>query len=109
MKAQLQTSDIELQLLEAENNYNIANMNMNLLLGLPEQTILEVDSSFVNMQVDIKTFSDYQQQALQNRKDVQALGFQQRAAELSTKSAKAENLPTLALTGDMWLRIFLIF
>ncbi|MGN7788122.1 TolC family protein [Niabella sp. 22666] len=99
LKAQLQTSDIELQLLEAENNYNIANMNMNLLLGLPEQTIIEVDSSFINQQVDVKTFSDYQQQALQNRKDVQALGFQQRAAELATKSAKAENLPTLALTG----------
>lgn len=99
LKAQLQTSDIELQLLEAENNYNIANMNMNLLLGLPEQTVLVVDTSFVNQQVDAKTFTEYQQEALQNRKDVQAVGFQQRAAVLATKSAKAENLPTLALTG----------
>ncbi|ULT41456.1 TolC family protein [Niabella defluvii] len=85
--------------MEAENNYNIANMNMNLLLGLPEQTVLIVDTSFVNQQVDAKTFTEYQQEALQNRKDVQAVGFQQRAAELATKSAKAENLPTLALTG----------
>ncbi len=72
---------------------------MNLLLGLPEQTVLIVDTSFVNQQVDAKTFTEYQQEALQNRKDVQAVGFQQRAAELATKSAKAENLPTLALTG----------
>lgn len=99
LKAQLQTSDIELQLLEAENNYNIANVNMNLLLGLPEQTVLQLDTSFVNQKMDIKTFIDYQQEALQQRKDMQALGFQQRAAELATKSAKAENLPTLALTG----------
>lgn len=99
LKAQLQTSGIELQLLEAENNYNIANVNMDLLLGLPETTLLQVDSVFIDDQANIQTFNDFQQQALQNRKDVQAIGFQQKAAELSTKAAKAENLPTIALTG----------
>lgn len=99
LKAQLQTSNIELQLLEAENNYNIANVNMNLMLGLPENTILEVDSAFINQQMEERTFSEYAQLALQNRKDVQAIHYQQQAAALGTKVAKAENLPTLALTG----------
>nr|WP_262915402.1 TolC family protein [Niabella ginsengisoli] len=99
LKAQLQTSDIELQLLEAENNFNIANVNMDLLLGLPETTLLQVDSTFINQQVDARTFNDYEQLALQNRKDMQAIEFQQKAAVLGTKAAKAENLPTLALTG----------
>lgn len=31
LKAQLQTYNIELQLLDANNNYNIANINMNLM------------------------------------------------------------------------------
>ena len=38
LKAQLQTSNIELSVLDAENNRDIANVNMNLMLGLPEQT-----------------------------------------------------------------------
>lgn len=99
LKAQLQTSDIELQLLEAQNNFNIANVNMDLLLGLPESTSLEVDSAFINESFERKTFPEYEQEALTMRKDVQAIAFQQKAAALGTKAAKAENFPTLALTG----------
>ncbi|WP_346239273.1 TolC family protein [Niabella insulamsoli] len=99
LKAQLQTSDIELQLLEAEHNLNIATVNMDLLLGLPETTQLEVDTSFIGQQVDTKSFAEYEQLALQNRHDVQAIQLQQQAAVLGTKAAKAENLPTIALTG----------
>ncbi|MFT4094065.1 MAG: TolC family protein [Niabella sp.] len=99
LKAQLQTSDIELQLLEAENNYNIASTNMNLLLGLPENTVLNVDASFIDQRMDAKTFAEYEQEALQNRKDMQAIGYQQKAAALGTKAAKAEYYPTIALTG----------
>ncbi len=45
LKSQLQTSNIELSLLDAENNRKIANVNMNLMLGLPESTNLVTDSS----------------------------------------------------------------
>ncbi|GAB3427482.1 TolC family protein [Niabella aquatica] len=99
LKAQLQTSDIELRLLEAENAFNIANVNMDLLLGLPETTALEVDSAFIGQQMEDRSYADYEQLAMQNRKDVQAIDFQQKAAVLSTKAAKAENLPAFALTG----------
>lgn len=99
LKAQLQTSDIELQLLEAENNFNIANTNMNFLLGLPESTVIQVDSAFIHQQIDARRFNDYEQLALQNRKDIQSLEYQQKAAIVQTRAAKAEHLPTLALTG----------
>ncbi|GAB3010004.1 TolC family protein [Niabella terrae] len=99
LKAQLQTSDIELQLLEAVNNYNIANVNMDLLLGLPESTKLQLDSSFIQQPAAVKSFEDYQQLALQHRKDLQALEYQQKAAGMQTRIAKAERWPTLAITG----------
>ena len=38
LKAQLQTANIELQLLDANNNYATAMLSMNLLLGLPSLT-----------------------------------------------------------------------
>ncbi len=99
LKAQLTTSNIELSLLDAENNYNIANINMALLLGLPENTLIEVDSNFVNATQEIKPFIEMQNLALQNRKDVQAIEFQKKAAAVGVKVAKSEAYPTIALTG----------
>jgi len=99
LKANLQTSNIELQLLEAKNNYNIANINMDLLLGLPESTEIEVDQNYIDESDDVKTVDFYLNEARENRKDLQALEQQRKAAELGTKAAKAENLPSIALTG----------
>lgn len=99
LKANLQTSDIELQLLEAKNNYNIANINMDLLLGIPETTELEVDPNYIDETQDTKPVDYYINEAQQNRKDLQALSQQRKAAQLGSKAAKAENYPTVALTG----------
>lgn len=99
LKAQLQTSNIELQLMEAQNNYSIANINMDLLLGLPDNTEIEVDSNYIGADDLGKPDDYYLNLARENRKDLQALDLQRKAAALGTKSAKAENLPSLALTG----------
>ena len=99
LKANLQTSNIELQLLEAKNNYNIANINMDLLLGLSETTEIEVDQNYIEEGDDVKPVSFYVNEARENRKDLQALAQQRKAAELGTKAAKAENLPSIAFTG----------
>ncbi len=99
LKSQLQTSNIELALLDAENNLKIATVNMNLLLGLPENDGIELDSSFIDQQPDLKSFPDYESQAMQRRKDVQAISFRKKAAATALKSARAETYPTIALTG----------
>jgi outer membrane protein TolC len=95
----LQTSNIELQLLEAKNNYNIANINMDLLLGLPETTEIEVDQNYIDEGNEVKPLDFYLNEARENRKDLQALDKQRQAAALGTKAAKAENLPSIAFTG----------
>jgi outer membrane protein TolC len=99
LKANLQTSDIELQLLDAHNNYDIANINMDLLLGLSETTEIEVDPNYISENLAEENVSYYLQQAQQNRKDVQALDFRIKAANLGIKAAKAENFPSVALTA----------
>ncbi len=99
LKANLQTSNIELQLLEAKNNYNIANINMDLLLGLPETTEIEVDQNYIDEGNEVKPVDFYVNEARENRKDLQALDKQRQAAALGTKAAKAENLPSIAFTG----------
>ncbi len=99
LKAKLQTSNIELSVLDADNNLKIANVNMDLMLGLPEQTKLITDSTGFDQQIDIKTLGDYEQSALQNRKDIQVLSFRQKAATAGISAAKGDLYPSIALTG----------
>ncbi len=99
LKANLQTSNIELQLLDAQNNFNIANVNMNLLLGLEDSTLIEVDDSYINDIAETRTATYFLQQASENRKDMQATKAKIQAAHLAVKSAHAEELPSIALTG----------
>jgi outer membrane protein len=99
LKAQLQSSNIELALLDAENNQRLANINMNLMLGLPENTELVTDSVSVQQSGSVKTIEEYEQSALQNRKDVAALAQRKKAANTSVKAARGEAYPSIALTG----------
>ena len=46
-----------------------------------------------------QTSTYFLNQALQNRKDLQALDYQRKAASIGAKAAKSENLPTIAITG----------
>src|SRR3569833_1887341 len=80
LKAQLETSNIELSLLDAQNNAKLATVNMNLMLGLPEGTELVLDNASVQSPNDLKSIDEYEQLALQNRKDMQALSARAKAA-----------------------------
>lgn len=99
LKAQLQASNIELALLDAQNNLQLANVNMDLMLGLPESTTLIPDSSMVDQVVSLKTLDEYIQSALTNRKDIQSLDLRKQAADVGIKAVKGEYYPSIALTG----------
>jgi len=99
LKVQLQQSNIELSLLDAENNYKITSINMALLLGLPEDTDLIPDSTSLINNTDAGSVIQWEQTALQNRKDKAALIVRKQAADVAIKAAKGEYFPGLAITG----------
>lgn len=99
LKAQLQMSNVELSLLDAENNWAMANLNMNLLLGLPTGTILQPDTTGVEKRIDDRTLEQFTQLALSGRKDKAALGNRIDAALIAVKAVKADKIPTVSLTG----------
>ncbi|MEO5908190.1 MAG: TolC family protein, partial [Ginsengibacter sp.] len=99
LKSELQTSNIELSLLDAQSNLKTATVNMNLMIGYPESTVIIIDSSIFDKNLSVKTIDDYEQLALQNRKDVLALSFRRKAANTGIAVAKADQYPTIALTG----------
>lgn len=98
LKAQLQQSNVELSLLDAQSNYRVANQNMNLMLGLPEETVIETDSVFETA-ANERNLAEWEATALQNRKDAAALGLRAKAAEAGIRFAKSDYYPSLALTG----------
>jgi outer membrane protein len=95
----LQTANIELSLADVENNLKVTMVNMNIMLGLPEGTLLLPDSSSLVEPGEVKSIQDYELIALQNRKDMQAIGYRKQASQMGIKSAKADYYPSLALTG----------
>ncbi len=99
LKTQLQTSNIELSLLDAENNFNLAKINMAIMLGLPENTNIDIDSNFINTKQDLQPFLAYEKLALQNRKDVKIIDIQKKVNTVGIKAAKADAYPTVAITG----------
>ena len=99
LSAQLQASNFELGLLDAENNWKLANVSMNILLGLPENLELVPDSSMIDQNFAVKTLDEYLQTAFNNRKDLAAIDLRKKASESGIKSAKGDYYPSLAVTG----------
>jgi len=98
LKAQLQESNMELSLLEAENDLQTTYVSMDIMLGLPENTELVPDTSGFHI-ADAGSLIQWEQTALTNRKDVSALSFREKAANMSIKATKGEYYPGIAVTG----------
>lgn len=99
LRAQLQTSNFELALVDAQNSIQLATVNMNILLGLPESTKLMVDSAGIARPGTLLSIEAYEQSADTGRNDVQALNYRSKAADAAVKIAKGDYYPSLALTG----------
>lgn len=99
LRAQLQTSNFELALVNAESEIQLATVNMNIMLGLPEATKLTLDSASITKPGELKTIEEYEQLASVNRNDVQALNYRSKSADAAIKVAKGDYYPSVALTG----------
>jgi outer membrane protein len=99
LKAELQQSNTELSLLDAENNWKLANINMDIMLGLPDSTTLDPDiSSFASVN-KLMTVEEFIQSAQQHRSDIASLDLKKKAAAIGIKAAKSDFYPSVALTG----------
>lgn len=98
LKAQLQTSRVQLSLDEAEKNERIINYYLVTLLKLSADTRLEISPDNIDAGVFNMTLNS-ESQALESRKDLEALRFAQKATEAQIKVAKADYYPSFSLTG----------
>ena len=93
LKAQLQQSNIRLSLEEARKNKNILSYKLATLLKLPEGT--EINTTDTNLG---ETPAALPQKNI-SRNDLEALKYQEKAAENQVKVAQSNYYPSLALVG----------
>lgn len=98
LKAQLQTSQIELSLAEAQKNVKLINYNLITLLKLDPNTLLFVSPENVDANLfNFKTATE--SEAINNRKDLEAIRYQQKAGEAAVKMAKSNYYPSVSLVA----------
>lgn len=100
LRYQLQKSNIELVLLDLESNIKIVNYNLNILLGLPERTVIQTDAPSENVQN--QPLNAYLDTALINRPELQSLDLSYRVAGSNVKSVKSELLPTIGIGSNLY-------
>ncbi|MEE2770878.1 MAG: TolC family protein [Bacteroidota bacterium] len=92
LKAQLQQANTRLNLEEARKNEQVINFQLIKELNLPEGTIVQTDdASFLMTPVASAEET--------SRKDLEALKFQEQAAENGVEVAKSAYFPSIGLTG----------
>ncbi|WP_345949787.1 TolC family protein [Mucilaginibacter sp. PAMB04274] len=101
LRFQLQRSNVELNGLELENNRQVINYSLNILLGLPETTQININQ-LDNASLQVAPLSAYQDTALAARQELRTLDLRTRVAETNIKNTEANKLPTLAATAGLY-------
>lgn len=95
LRFQLQRANVELNGIDLESNRKIINYNLDILLGLPETTQINIDQ-IKEADRQVGPLSGYIDTAMMSRQEVQQLVLQSKIAETNIKSVRANQLPTLA-------------
>lgn len=101
LRYELEKSNTRLVQIELENNRKMVNYSMNVLLGFPENTELQLQD--VSYKLDATgSFDEYLQQALKDRKEFTSLNYQQKISDINVKKVHDEKLPNLSVGGDLY-------
>ena len=99
LRAELQVSNMRLAQLDAANALQVANFNFGILLGLPENTQIQVDPASVSSR-SIKSYNEYVEEGIQKRPDHLAAAFRLKTAQNNLKVSKAGYFPVISLNAN---------
>jgi outer membrane protein len=102
-KARLSKNNLEVSLADVESAISNLNYAMNLMLGLPEETIIETDETSSLLLADTVGIQTNLKQAVVNRDEVKAQEIRAKALEYQVKSSKGGYYPTLNLGANYYI------
>jgi outer membrane protein len=101
LRFQLQQANISLTDMEAENNRKIINYNLDILLGINENTQIEIADPTQELKA-IGPLSSYLDIGFTSRQELKQLDLQNRVADVHIKSVKANTLPTVGVGANLY-------
>lgn len=101
LRFQLQQANVLLTDMEAENNRKIINYNLDILLGLNENTQIEISDPDATLKATAP-LSSYLDMAFNSRQELKQLDLQNRVADINIKSVKANTLPTVGVGANLY-------
>lgn len=99
LKTELQANRIELTLTEVNHSVELAAYNLNILLGFPEGTALQLDTTHIFDLKGTESWENYLSAGLSNRSELKSAGLQLKASETNYKIAKSGRYPTLGVSA----------
>lgn len=100
LRTQLDYSNAQLTEINIKNQIETVNYNLDILLGLPENTPIGIDSNAVLGNKSTQPLPYYLQNYAQNRNDLKALDMQTKAAEATINETKSSLYPKLNVGAD---------
>ncbi|WP_316816818.1 TolC family protein [Pedobacter nyackensis] len=101
LRFQLQQANVLLTDMEAENNRKIINYNLDILLGLNENTEIEITEPDVALKATTP-LSNYLDMGFNGRQELKQLDLQNKVADVNIKSVKANTLPTVGVGANLY-------
>ncbi|WP_181307306.1 TolC family protein [Rufibacter sp. XAAS-G3-1] len=97
IRSELQITNLDMAVLEASNNLSIANQQLRQLVGLPANTQIVPDSSFLASQMESRDYTTYLDLALGNFPDIKTAQVNVDIARKNLEIAKTDRIPAITL------------
>lgn len=101
LRFELEKSNMKLSAIELDNNRKIVNYNLNILLGLPDSTVIEEEDIDYQLSANA-SLEELLATALKDRKELAGLQYRQKLSDINLKKTQDERLPTLSAGGNLY-------
>lgn len=101
LRFELEKSNMKLSAIELENNRKIVNYNLNILLGLPDSTVIEEQDIKYRLSANA-SLEALLATALKDRKELAGLQYRLKLSDINIKKTQDEKLPTLSAGGNLY-------
>lgn len=102
LRFQLQQANVSLTEMEIENNRKIINYNLDILLGISEDTELVPADPGDQIKGGVAPLTNYMDMAFANRQEIKQFDIRNQVADVNIKSVKANTLPTFGVGADLY-------
>ncbi|MET0573753.1 MAG: TolC family protein [Pedobacter agri] len=101
LRFQLQQANVTLTQLDIESNRKIINYNLDILLGLPEDTEVKISDPNAGLNA-ASSLNEYIGLAMANRQELKQLDAQNKVADYNIKTIRANTLPTVGVGANLY-------